>query len=298
MADYASWIQDLSKQTGASVEQSDIDRLNNTNPDDVGRLQDALAAQYQRRGASGQTGSGQDSSVLSAQGYGSARSETADDPRSSSSSGSSSLPSYTSGSGSAGAPDYASQLIQQMMERQAAQDAANKARGDALYSQLQGRANEALAIDRNDPIIRAQADAYSAQQDRARRNFISDAAERGGPLANLEGERRISAEHAGQATGAFEAQLMGQELAARRTEIQNALNGMAGLLTADQSNELQRQLGLLNQAIEQQKIGLGQNTLSQEWQRALLSNEQFNNQLGATAQQQNAYYDWLWGHGG
>lgn len=209
----------------------------------------------------------------------------------------SSTPAPQSPSQTSQAPSYESELIKQMMERQAAQDAENKARGDNLYNMLLEQAKQGLAVDRNNPVIRAQADAYSAQQERAGRNYISDAAERGGPYANIEGVRRMVAEHAGQAAGAFEANLMGQEVAAKRQEIAQALAGMGGYLTAAQQNELQRQLGLLDQSIKTQQVGLGRDTLAQEWQRALLANEQFNNQLGQTAQQQRAYYDWLWGHG-
>ena len=209
-------------------------------------------------------------------------------------------------------PDTATAgLIQQMMERQAAQDAANKARGDALYGRLNTRMDQSLAVDRNDPIIRAQADAYAANEERSKRNYLADLAEKAGPLANIQGETRLANERTGQATGAFEAQLMGQELKARREEIAQALAQSGAMLSADQVNELQRQLALLDNAIKQQQVGLGQqqigldqqriglgrDTLAQEWQRALLQNEQFNNQLGQTGQQQSAYYDWLWGHG-
>lgn len=196
------------------------------------------------------------------------------------------------------APQYANDLVTQMMQQQAAQEAERKSRADALYGTLSDRASQSLTLDRNNPVIRAQADAFSAQQDRSARNYISDAAERGGPYANIEGTRRMAAEHAGQASGAFEANLMGQELAARRQEIAQALAQQGSQLSAEQQNEMQRQLALLDQSIKQQQIGLGHDTLNQEWQRTLLDNEQANNQLGASTQQSRAYYDWLWGHGG
>jgi hypothetical protein len=195
--------------------------------------------------------------------------------------------SVVNGGGSFDGSQYTNDLVKQMMDRQAAQDAQNRERGDNLFKMYTDRANQGLAINRNDPIIRAQADAFSANQDRAARNANSDAAERGGQFANLEGVRRMNAEHAGQASGAFEANLMGQELTARRNEIAQALAGEAGLLTADQQNQLQRQLALLDQSIKQQQIGLGQQgvnlqskSLGQDWKKALLENEQNNNRLG------------------
>lgn len=183
-------------------------------------------------------------------------------------------------SNSTQAPQYQNDLIKQMMDRQASQDAQQRQRGDNLYNLLNERATQGLNVDRNNPAIRAQADAFSAQQDRAARNLNSDVAERGGQFANLEGTRRMSAERAGQASGAFEANLMGQEINAKRQEIAQALQGQAGLLTADQQNQLQRQMALLDAAAKQQQIGLGRSSLAQDWQRALLNNEQAQNQLG------------------
>jgi hypothetical protein len=184
------------------------------------------------------------------------------------------------------------------MDRQAAQDAENKQRNDNLFNMWNQRATQSLAIDRNDPIIRAQADAYSAQQERARNQYLQAEAERQGPYANLGAERRLAAEHAGQASGAFEAQLLGKELEARRNEIAQALTGMAGLLTTDQAQELQRQLALLDQAVKQQQLAQGSRGLdlqslglSNDWQRALLQNEQFYNNLGFEGSKYANYND-------
>lgn len=268
MADYNEWLEELSKRTGASVEQSDLERLGQTNPDDVGRLQDALAAQYQRRGESQTTGSGQDSTELTRLGYGSGRDETADDPvsgitRPGGGGGGSVAQAWLgSGGGAAGGssamfPDWYRQLLERQVANTEAESAERKQRADALFGQLQTRANQSLAIDRNDPIIRAQADAYGANEERARRNYVSDIAERYGPLANIRGEERVAAERVGQRTGAFEAELLGRELGARRAEIADALSAQGALLSGDQRAQLQAQLSLLDQAIAEQQIGLG-----------------------------------------
>jgi hypothetical protein len=161
------------------------------------------------------------------------------------------------GGGSGGGGDMAG-LLRQMLQQQQDTSAANKQRGDALYGQLSARAGQSLNIDRNDPIIRGQADSYAANMDRERRNYLSDTAERSGQFANLQGERRMTAEHTGQAQGQFEAQLMGRELTARRDEIQQALSGMQGQLSAEQQMNLQKQLGLLNNSIQQQAANTGQ----------------------------------------
>jgi hypothetical protein len=127
-------------------------------------------------------------------------------------------------------------------------------RDDTLYNLLLGRATQGLDIDRNDPIIRGQSDAYAANQERARRNYLADVAEQAGPLANLRGEQRVTAEQLGQNVGSFEAQLMARELESRRAEIADALTSMRGLLTSDQQAELQRQLSLLDDATRRLQI--------------------------------------------
>jgi hypothetical protein len=114
------------------------------------------------------------------------------------------------------------------------------------------RSKQSLTLDKNDPIIRAQSDAYSANQERARRNFLGDVAEQSGPQgtgAQL-GQARMTAENLAQNTAGFEGQLMGRELDSRRQEISQALTQMGGMLTEDQRNALQRELGYLNDAYQ------------------------------------------------
>jgi hypothetical protein len=61
-------------------------------------------------------------------------------------------------------------------------------------------------VTANDPTVRAQADAYSANQTRGSRNYLADLAEKAGPLANLQGESRLASERAAQSSGAFESE--------------------------------------------------------------------------------------------
>lgn len=166
-----------------------------------------------------------------------------------------------------------------------------------LFSQLMQRANQGLAVDRNDPIIRSQADAYSANQDRSRRNYLADMAEQSGPITNLNSEKRLSAEQAGQSSGAFEAQLLGRELQSRRDEIQSALAQEGALLSNDQQLSLQRELGLLDNAIKQQQLGLQNKQLdltSSLQNRALdQSGQQFLRTLGFNEADRGSYWDAL-----
>ena len=127
-----------------------------------------------------------------------------------------------------------------------------------LYNMLLSRAKQGTTIDKNDPNIRQQVDPYAAAQERARRNYLADAAESLGPNANLRGEQRLAMERAGQATGLFESQLIGRELENRRAEIQHALDSLGNRLTEDQRLALQKELGYLNDAT--QRYGIDKNS--------------------------------------
>lgn len=147
-------------------------------------------------------------------------------------------------------------------------------KSNALLDYLMGRGTgqisdstlPALQVDPNDPIIKRQVNAYSATQTRAERNYEAALAERAGTNANIGAERRIGAENVGMATSGFEAQLMNQELGARRQEIQQALSGAYGALTAEQSMQLQEELA---------QLGLSQNAyqfdVSDEFRRSPLA---------------------------
>lgn len=135
-----------------------------------------------------------------------------------------------------------------------AKQAADAALRQQLIDKLMARSNQSLAIDRNDPTIRAQADAYSANEERAKRNYLADLAEKAGPLANLRGEQRLAAERVGQRTGSFEADLMGRELMAKRAEIAQALEQMQGLIGTGQEMALREKLALMDDAIARMKL--------------------------------------------
>lgn len=151
-----------------------------------------------------------------------------------------------------------------------------------LYDMLMSRAKQGTQIDRNDPNIRQQVDPYTAQVERQRRDYLADVAERGGPLANINSERRLSAERAGQASGLFEAQLIGRELDSRRQEIMHALDSLGGRLSEDQRIALQRELGHLNDATQRYGIDKGAETA---WGQIGLGRDQ----LGLGYQE----FDWL-----
>lgn len=200
-------------------------------------------------------------------------------------------PTGGAGTVSSAPPDWYQNLIQQLMTQQQQQQQQNQARSDQLYGQLNDRATAALNVNPNDPVIAAQTGAYSADQERAKRNYLADLAESAGPLANLRGESRMASEKLGQNVAGFRAQLLGQELQQQRNQIAQALASEGQLLSADKQLELTQKLKLLDQAIAQQGIGLQQQGLSQDWQKALLNNDQFLAQLGLNAENQGNYWD-------
>ena len=72
---------------------------------------------------------------------------------------------------------------------------------------------------------------------------------------------------------------------------------MQGMLTEDQRQQLQRELTMLNDATQrygiQTQAGTAGAALGQDWQRALLQNQQFLSNLGLQAQDQATKWDWL-----
>lgn len=124
-------------------------------------------------------------------------------------------------------------------------------RNAELYNLLMGRANQSLNVDPNDPAIKNAVNMFAAQQTRAMRDNIDALAERSGPNANLNAERRMMSENAGLATGQLASQLVINEITARRQEIMQALQLMGGLLTDTQQLALQRELGLINAQLQQ-----------------------------------------------
>lgn len=165
-------------------------------------------------------------------------------------------------------------------------------RQSALYDALLKRSNPDQ-VTNLDPNVRAQSDANIANEERARRNYISDVAEREGPNANIQGERRMAAERAGQRTGAFEANLVGQEIKAQREQVAQALTQMGGMLSDDQKIALQERLANLDAVLKDKGLSLQDKSINNDMERALLGNDQFMRQLGLNEWDRTNYWDAL-----
>lgn len=153
-----------------------------------------------------------------------------------------------------------------------------------LFQTLMRRANQGLAVDPNDPIIRNQVNAFDAAQTRSARTAQAQAAERGGPNANIDAEMRSTAEKAGQNTAGYQAQIMQNELTARRQEIQQALQGAQGFLTAQQQMALQEELAKMDVQLKNYQFGESQGQQESQFARDLAergfefdTNDEFRN---------------------
>jgi hypothetical protein len=165
---------------------------------------------------------------------------------------------------------------------------------DALFQQLMARAQQGTNVSRTDPNIRQQVDPYVAQQTRASRDYLSAVAEKQGPLGNIEGERAMAAERLGQNAGLFEAEIIGRELSAKREEISQALQMALAMGNTSAALELQEKLGLLNNNIQQQQVGLGQQGLNLQSRGQDDAMEQFMRELALREWQLGDQSDLSW----
>lgn len=115
-----------------------------------------------------------------------------------------------------------------------------------LFNYLMGKAHQSELIDPNDPMIRKQADTFSANQTREGRRYLSELAERKGAGGNIGAESRMVAEKNAQSSATHEAELVQHEADQRKAEIQNALQTGAQFLTEQQKLSLQRELATID----------------------------------------------------
>lgn len=179
---------------------------------------------------------------------------------------------------------WSSPQVQSQVNTQ--QTAENKARADQVWATLSKLVDQSQNVGPDNPVVRAQTDAFRAEKEREKRNFISDTAERYGPLANIRGEERMASDRTGNAVASFQADAMVKELTAIRSQIMAALNGQQGFVSTDRQQYLNEQLAM----IDQQLRSLG---LSQDWQRTLMGNDLSLRELGLQEWDRMTYYDLL-----
>lgn len=151
------------------------------------------------------------------------------------------------------------------------------------------RANQSTTVDPNDPNIKQQVDPFAAQQERARRQYESEAAERlsaggMGDSGAMDAERRLGMERAGQATGMFQSTLIREELQNKRSEIQDALNHLEGRISEDKKLELEMILADLDAAIKREGFASDERIADKDSsvkREGIASNERLGNQDAA-----------------
>lgn len=141
-----------------------------------------------------------------------------------------------------------------------------------LFDLLMKRAQQSETVNPNDPGIKSRTNAYSADQTRQMRNYLQDLAEKRGPNTAIGAETRLANETVGQNTSTFAANLVAQELQARRDEIEKALSGAAGLLTQEQQLKLQEELAQIGLQQQQYQFGESQRQNESQFGRNLAQN--------------------------
>jgi hypothetical protein len=285
--DDQAWLAELAKQNGGiGVGETDLANLQGKNPEDRAQFQSDLTTQYGVRNAS--------------KGGGGNESSTQQWNTSGGSGGNSLFPSWYSG------------LMANNVQQNLTDSIQAKGRSDNLYGQLAARGQQGLNVNPNDPIIKGQVDAFNAAQQRSGRDYLGQAAESQGPLANLRGEQRMAQEKIGQNTGSFQAELMSRELGARRDEIQNALSQQGAMLSGDQQRNLQGQLAQMNQALGeanaqtsrtgmenqftlgQGQLALGRDSLALQKSGQAQNNDQFLRELALRQWDTGDQSDYRW----
>lgn len=168
----------------------------------------------------------------------------------------------------------------------------------SLLDLVQQRAQAPAFVSREDPNVRAQSDAYSANQQRAARNSIADIAESQGPLANITAETRLANERAGQASGSFEAEVLARAQQQKAQEIQQYLSIWGGLIDSDKRAALERELATMQNSTQQQALGnqLSIAQMSNQTQNTSLNNQmdQFLKELALREANQNNTWEYQW----
>lgn len=150
-------------------------------------------------------------------------------------------------------------LLQQIAAQGAAASQQNQQRDDQLWGELQGQITDAQQpVTASDPIIKPQVDAYRNEQTRSAQAGqaaqAESAAYRGTPTGTADGATAGAYENAGVNTGNFQASLIGNELTARRTQLQNMLTASAGVLSGDQTRAVQQEIASLTSQIQEQGL--------------------------------------------
>lgn len=247
MPEYRDYITDLSRRTGASVEESDIAALQGKNPEDVDQFKQDLEAQYRRRASNvpgDDNGDGSDDRGGDGDGGG-------------------------GGGIAAQAVNYTrnpqlDEMMSQLLSNQKT-EAERKGREaderatwrNQMRGNIMGEFNKAAApVDPNDPIISRARQVHDAASQRAfntgreamaARSIASGTGQQGASDAYLQS----SSENLAKDNSSYESGLMMDEVKQRRQQVLQLLNLGSGVLTADENRMLQEEMGTMDAQLKQ-----------------------------------------------
>jgi hypothetical protein len=182
----------------------------------------------------------------------------------------------TGGAGTPGAGTGGADLQGLLAQMLAGQDTNRQGQ---FFDQLQGYIDQyGRPVTPDDPIIKAQTDAFRAQQTRGAEQGQAKLAEanayKGTPTGTRDAGTQAGYEAAALNTGNFQANQMFQEQTQRRSALQNILSLYGGQLTAEQTRQLQSEIAAIDATLRNQGL--------------VNQNAQFYDQLGLTAAEQEA----------
>lgn len=197
-------------------------------------------------------------------------------------------------------------IIQDMIAQQQQGNAARQAYADKIHGSVLDTINtNSQPVTANDPIITSQMNAYRGDQGRNTQLMREALAERnaatGGTSGAMESGIKSTIEDAGNKTASTEASAMANELTQRRSALQAALSTGSGVLSADETNNLQTTIAGINAQLGKLGIQAGQsNTAATLALQSLLGNKsldnqnnQFYDQFGATQADKTSQLDQL-----
>ena len=244
MPNYRDYLGDLSRRTGASVEESDIAALEGKNPEDVDRFKQDLEAQYRRRGSNvpgDSDGNGSDDRGGGGGGGGIAAQAV----------------NYTRN-------PQLDQMMSQLLSNQKIEAERRGREADEratwrnqMRGNIMGEFNKAAApVDPNDPIIARARQVHDAASQRAFNTGREAMAARSSALGtgqqgSSDAYLQSSAENLAKDNSSYESGLMMDEVKQRRQQILQLLNLGSGVLTADENRMLQEELGTMDAELKQ-----------------------------------------------
>lgn len=174
-----------------------------------------------------------------------------------------------------------------------------------MGSEIEAKVRELLKLDPSnvslqDKTLKPQLNSFAMLRDRLRQKSLESAAE--GMAAQgldssaaMDSERRMANENYSDDVTGYGANLMGEEVKARRQQLMDALQTGAGLYTEQQKMQLQNELARLDDATRRYGIDsqarTAQADVNARIKAMMLQNEQFNKDLGFRIGDREAAYN-------